>query len=151
VRKPKPELPRLVEQLRILLWFQLHLTLLGLLVLLIWLGTHRRAGLYHGADREFDDQLARGLLLLAGIAVVLPVCVKLLRPGWFWAYLFILAVEAAVIVVIVGAVTSGLAGTLLALLYAAVTGWILVDLFRREVRAYLLRGQVGTGPTPVGK
>ncbi len=33
----------------------------------------------------------------------------------------------------------GLVGTLLVLLYAALTAWILADLARREVRAYLFR------------
>ncbi len=149
VRKPRPERPRLVEQLRILLWFQMHLTLLGLLVVLIVAGTFSNIRLAH----HFVDQLLRMALLLVGIAVALPLCARLLRRGWFWAYPVILAIEAAVIFVIVQAVAFGLVGTLLVLLYAALTGWILADLCRREVRAYLfrLRGELGTGPAAVGE
>jgi hypothetical protein len=138
VRKPRPELPRLVDQLRLLLWFQLHLTLLGLLVVLLVGGIFSKNYL----ARDFVDQMLRMALLLVGIAAALSLCTRILRRGWFWAYPVILAVEAAVIFVVVRAVAFGVAGTLLVLLYAALAGWILVDLTRREVRAHLfgLRG-----------
>jgi hypothetical protein len=46
-----------------------------------------------------------------------------------------------VVFVIVRAVAFGLAWSPLVLLHAALTGWILVNLFRREVRAYLFRSR----------
>jgi hypothetical protein len=73
------------------------------------------------------------------IAVALAICAKLLWRRWKWVYLLILATEAGAVTIIVQGVASGLVFGLVVLLYAALTGWILVDLFRREVRAYVWR------------
>jgi cell division protein FtsW (lipid II flippase) len=138
VRKPRPELPPLVEQLRVLLWFQTHLTLLGLLIVISFVGyvTNVR---HVRIDDEVGNQILVMMGLLVAIAVVLAVCARLVRNRWFWVYPLILVAEAGVVVVIVRAVASGLAGGLLVLLYAALTGWILADLARHEVRAHLFR------------
>jgi hypothetical protein len=77
VPRSRPELPRLVEQVRILLWLQMHLTLLGLLVVLIVGGIYRNIHLAH----DFVDQLLKMAVLLAGIAAALPLCARLLRRG----------------------------------------------------------------------
>jgi hypothetical protein len=138
VPKPKPTLPRLVEQLRILLWFQMHLTLIGLLIVLAAVGFV--ASVRHvQLDSGVVEQLLLSMLLLVGTAVFLAICAALVRRRWVLVYPLIVLVEVAVIVNIVRAVASGLVGFLLVLVYAALTGWVIADLSRREVRVYLLR------------
>ncbi len=121
------QLPRLVDQLRILLWFQMHLSLIGLIVVFVWayFVDKQRQITFDSALRAQVSRTENRLFLTMGalilVAVLLAICAKLLWRGWKWVYL------------------AGLDGALLVLLYAALTGWILVDLFRGEVRAYVWR------------
>jgi hypothetical protein len=149
----EPELPRLVDQVRILLWFQMYLSLIGVVAVLIWAAIveKRRLVIFEDAGysgvtypaysrlTDLRDQLLFAMAALVVVAVVLAVCAKLLRRGWKWVYLLILATQAVVVAIIVRGVTSGWTGGLLVLLYAALTGWILADLFRGEVLAFVWR------------
>jgi len=139
-KRVKPELPRLVEQLRVLLWMQMHASLLGVLVLIILAAVAANRQFAHpGAATDFADRVLLAAAALSGVAAVLAICAKLLWRGWPWLFVLILATEAAVVVIIVRAVTSGLLFGLAAVLYAGLTAWILADLFRPEVLTYLLR------------
>ena len=139
------DLPRLVDQLRALLWFQVFLSLIGLIVTIIIgsIVSKQDLLLLDRAAANRRDALERQLFLtmaaLIVIAVLVAVCAKLLWRGWKWVYLLAVLAQAIAVTVVVAAVTSGLVGSLLVLLYAALTGWILVDLFRAEVLAYVWR------------
>ena len=139
------ELPRLVDQVRALLWFQMFLSLIGLLVTIIIgvIVAKQDLLVLDTAAANRRDALERQLLLTMAALIVIPVfvavCAKLLWRGWKWVYLLAVLAQAIAVAVIVGAVSSGLAGGLLVLLYAALTGWILVDLFRGEVLNYVWR------------
>jgi cell division protein FtsW (lipid II flippase) len=141
------ELPRFVDQLRALLWFQMFLSLIGLIVVIIIASIISKQDLLvlDTAAANRRDALERQLFLTMAALIVIAVFVwisaKLLWRGWKWVYLLALLAQALAVTVTVGAVTSGLAGGLIVLLYAALTGWILVDLFRGEVLAYVWRGR----------
>jgi hypothetical protein len=158
-RPPAPELPRLVEQLRILLWMQMHLTVLGFLaaVLLVGFVSNYRDG---ALPRETEDwlMLTMGLQLVA--AVLLATCAALLRRRrWKVVHLLALAAEAMVIAIVVRAFAQAFIGLLtqtglftwvLMPIYAALTGWILVDLFRGEVLRHLWRRGTAPAAAPRG-
>jgi hypothetical protein len=140
----RPPLPRLVEQLRILLWMQMFLSVLGVLVCLVGLYYINRRKLLSSDDaywrlRRLEDQVELVFLGLFAAAILLAVCAPLVRRRWPVVHLFALAVEALVVAIIVMAVRVGLAATFLMILYAALTVWILVDLFRGEVLRHLWR------------
>jgi hypothetical protein len=136
------ELPRLVDQVRALLWFQMALSLIGLLVTIVIGGIVSRQDLIvldTAAANRLDALERRLFLIMAAlivIAVIVAVSAKLLWRGWKWVYVLTVLAEALAVAVVLAAVVSGLAGGLIVLLYAALTGWILVDLFRGEVLRY---------------
>lgn len=143
VRMPQP-LPRFVEHLRILLWMQMFLSMIGLLVSLIGGYYINRRKLASTGDaysrlRGLEDRVELLLLGFVAAAILLAVCAALVRRRWPPVHVFVLAVEALAVAIVVVAASTGLAGTLLVILYAALTVWILVDLFRGEVLQYLWR------------
>jgi hypothetical protein len=117
---------------------QMHLTLVGLLIVIGWVGYITNARDVH-LDAERSSQIMLTIAMLVTAAVTLAVCAKLLWRRWMWVYLLILTAEAIVIVNIVRTFASGLAVGILVLLYAALTVWVLANVFRREVRVFLLR------------
>lgn len=136
-KRPRPELPRLVEQLRILLWFQMHLTVLALTILMCLVG-------YFSDIRDYipDEvvmlRITAAVGLLVVIAALLATCAGLLRR-WRWAAIYVLIVLTEVMTVVaVGlALATGFVISALLLPYVALVSWIVVNLARREVRAYL--------------
>jgi hypothetical protein len=147
----RPELPRLVEQVRVLLWFQMHLTLLALLVTLLVFGITHSA-----LEVDQSDAVVQTLLGLTVLAIALGVSSRLVRHRWPPVLLLVVLTEAGVVWFIVRAVAGGvvrvllhrsaaepladmISSNLLALLYVVFTGWTIVNLFRREVWGYLLR------------
>lgn len=146
----RPPLPRLVEQLRVLLWLQAFLSVLGVLVSLIGAQYVDRRKMLSSGDAYFrlrglQDRLEVVVLGLLAVAVLLSVCAPLVRRRWPPVHVFVLAVEALVVAVIVATVGTGLAGTVLMVFYAALAAWIVVDLFRADVVRHLWRvgGQPG--------
>ncbi len=140
----RPTVPRLVEQLRLLLWGQAYLSMLGVLVCLIGGYYVNRRKLLSSGDaynrlRGLEDRVGLVLLGLALVAILLAVCAPLMRRRWPPVHVFVLAVEVLAVALIVTAVRIGLAGTILMILYAALTAWIVVDLLRGEVLRYLWR------------
>src|SRR5262249_36488772 len=137
---------RLVDQTRILLWFQTHLSMVGVLAVIIAVVRTEsvRIGMYdydarHRLD-HFQEQLGIAALLLVGIAIVAAICGRLLWRGWPVLFVVILATELAAAYLVLRAFTMGVASTVLGILYAGLTLWILVDLFRPEVLRYLFGG-----------
>ncbi len=142
--KAKLRLPRLVDQLRILLWFQFYLTLILMLAVTIVLGLtneHDIGDPYTGYDavEQQESRLFVLLLLLLGTSILLALSAGLLRFGWVLHFPLIVLAELAVVTALGWTLVVGTVfgiGTALLLLFG---GWVLVDLFRAEVRAYLLR------------
>ncbi|GAA0903634.1 hypothetical protein GCM10009557_79400 [Virgisporangium ochraceum] len=135
---PRPELPRVVDQLRILLWLQTHLTLVGLLVVVVVVGylTNER-GLHLSEEQNTGFFTALGLL--AGTAAVLALCATLMRRRWWWVYVLIAAVEVTAVVAVGYGLTRGHLVTSLGLvLYVALVAWVVVDLVHPEVRTFML-------------
>jgi hypothetical protein len=128
-----------VDQLRILLWLQTHLTLVGLLVVVAVVGylTNER-GLH--LSEEQNTGLFTALGLLAGAAAVLALCATLLRRRrWWWVYVLIAVVEVTAVVAVVYGLTRGHLVTSLGLvLYVALVAWVVVDLVHPEVRTFML-------------
>jgi hypothetical protein len=141
-RRIRPQLPRLVDQMRILTWFQFHLTLVTLVVAIV-LGA-----VLSGHDLSYtsvDDPVARQLgrvevliLVLAGTAILLAVAAALVRRGFMVAFPLVILAEVAVLVDVGLAVRTGVILGLVAVLLLILGGWILADLFRREVRTFLI-------------
>jgi O-antigen ligase len=70
---------------------------------------------------------------LIPVAIALAVCRRLLWRRWKWVYVLLLLAQAAVVALIVIAVTTGYAAIIPAIMYSAMTVWIVVDMFRPEV------------------
>ncbi len=107
--KVRPQLPRFVDQMRILLWFQFLFVL---------------------------------LLLRLGTTLIQALSAGLVRRGWAIVAPLILLSQVAVVVDLFWSLWIGTFGAFGATLLVLLGGWILADLFRGEVRRYLL------GPKP---
>jgi hypothetical protein len=155
----KRQLPRPVEQIRILTWFQFHLSVVFLIVAIV------AAAILSGQGGRpflmYDDSARRGLaaveplmLALAGSAVLLATAAFLLRRGWAVALPLVFLAEVAVVVDVWLAVRAGLVASTtlgaLTILFAIVLGlvsallvilggWIVARFFSGEVRTFLLR------------
>ncbi len=154
----KRQLPRQLEQIRILTWFQFHLSVLSMLVALA-------AGVLQSgqADRAFlmtDQSARRGaaamlllLLVLGGTAVFLGVAAATASRGWAIAFPLVILAELAVLVdvwltvrawlasEVLGALTVlfGVLFGVVCVLLIALGGWIAARLLHREVLTFLLR------------
>ena len=126
------------DQLRILLWFQMHLTLIGLLVVLLVIGTITNVRSIY-LDTEAENRIFLTMGIYAISAALLAVCAKLLWRQWAWVYLLIVGTELMVVTNLVQAITLGLVVGLFAVLQAGLVGWIVVDLLRRDVRRFMFR------------
>jgi hypothetical protein len=139
-RRVRPQLPRLVDQMRILTWFQFYLTLVALVVAII-LGAVLSHRPYLGTDDPFEQQLDRVqelMLVLTGTAILLAVTAALVRRGFAVAFPMVILAEMAVLVEVWLAARAGIVLGVVVALLVILGGWILVDLFRREVRTFLL-------------
>jgi hypothetical protein len=143
-RRLRQQLPRLVEQMRILTWFQFHLTLVTLLVAIViaaTLSSRRLANFGVGGD-PIEQQLERVEVLclaLTGTAILLAVTAALVRRGFAVAFPLVLLAEVAVLVDVALAAGAGIVLRVVVVLLVILGVWILVDLFRREVWTFLLR------------
>lgn len=142
-RRARPQLPTRVDQMRILTWFQCHLTLVTLVVSIIVaaiLSTHDLSSV--GADDPIERQLdhtAVLILALPATAILLAVTAALVRRGFAIAFPLVILCELAVLVDVGLAFRTGIVLSVVTLLLVVLGGWILSNLFRREVRAFLLR------------
>src|SRR5690349_21574948 len=137
--KVRPQLPRFVDQMRILLWFQFFLTLVLFLAVLIGIGTISDA--YDDsfeANQQLQDHLFVLLLLLLGTTLIQALSAGLVRRGWAIVAPLILLSQVAVVVDLFWSLWIGTFGAFGATLLVLLGGWILADLFRGEVRRYLL-------------
>jgi len=140
-KRTRPELPRLVEQIRALLVFQRYLTVLAILAALIAAALAENLADQTSpfnprawdAAHRIPMRLFAVSIGLVPVAIALAVCGKLLWRHWTWVYLLLLLAQAAVVGVIVLAVTTGYAAIIPAILYSVLTVWIIVDLFLPEV------------------
>jgi hypothetical protein len=136
-------LPRLVDQARVLLWFQALLSVVGFAVVLmtaVLIFPNRPPALDVEPDpglRRLSDLMFQMMMLFVAIAVVAGICATLLWRGWKWVYLLALLAQAGAVAVVAEGFLTGLGGGLAALLYAGLAAWILADLFRGEVLRYV--------------
>jgi hypothetical protein len=153
-RRVRPPLPRLVEQVRILLWMQTFLSVFGLLVCLLDGRDINRLKLLSSGDAyrrlsRLENQVELVILGLATAAILLAVCAPLVRRRWPPVHLFALAVEVGILVLAISLIAAriGPVTTTFMILYAALSVWIVVDLFRGEVLRHLWRigGRHGPG------
>jgi hypothetical protein len=146
--KVRPALPRLVDQMRLLLWFQFYLTLLSAMPLFIygWI-------LQGQQDDLFGDEVAWEIMgnrasqvLILGMAtvgsgVLAAICAGLVRRRRIAALLYplILVAEALIVFVLAKDVLDGVYLGFGVLLSLVLGGWILADLFRGETLSYAFR------------
>jgi hypothetical protein len=145
-RRVRPPLPRLVEQVRILLWMQMFLSVFGVLVCLLDLREVNRLELLSSGDAyrrlgRLEERVGLVFLGFVAAAILLAVCAPLVRRRWPPVHLLALAVEVETLVVAITIIVAriGPVTTIFAILYSALAVWILVDLFRGEVLRHLWR------------
>lgn len=143
-RRARPALPRLVDQLRLLLWFQFYVTLLTLVPIMIVAGLTANASAStllttDSVDQRIVERLSLALVVLAGVAILLAICAGTVRRGWIVLYPLILLTEVAVGGMLVLLLAEGIYSGLYLLLTVAFGVWAVIDLCRGEVRGYLLR------------
>jgi hypothetical protein len=145
-RRVWPPLPRLVEQVRILLWMQMFLSVFGMLVCLLDGQYVNRLKLLSTGDAysrlsRLETRVELVLLGLVAAAILLAVCAPLVRRRWPPVHLLALAIEVGTLAVaiILIAADIGPLTTTFAILYSALSVWIVVDLFRGEVLRHLWR------------
>jgi len=151
--------PGAVEQIRILTWFQVHLTVITLIVVIgegaILSGQGDWAYLMYRDDaRRGTGTMLTVMLMLASTMVLLALTAFALRRDWAVALPLAILAEVGVVVSVclamwasfesrgvLGALTwlfaAGLG--LLSLFLVSLSGWIVTLLFRAEVRRFLLR------------
>ncbi len=138
----RPSPPRLVDQTRILLWFQFHLTLVSLLVTMFLAVLVEKHTHGYDADPVLEQRLTRLellLLLLAATALVLAVAAATVRRGWWIGWPLAVLAEVAVLV---DAALSWRAGVIVGLILALLlllAVWTSVNLCRPELLRQLLR------------
>ena len=128
----REDLPRLVDQVRALLVFQFYATMAALLgVLLV-------GGIMAGSRpiEELQDFIITAMFVLAGLAVPMWLGSRLWPRGWSWVYLMVALAELGTVATAVFFARNGAALSLGAVVYLGLTGWILVDLGRGEVRRF---------------
>ena len=131
------ELPRYVEQLRILLWLQMYASLVGILVILVPVGYLSDKG---RMPNDVGDQALVSIGLLALAALLLAVVAKVVRRRWWWVYVLIVVVEMFAVGVMVQVMLySPIVSVLGILIYVALVAWVASNLFRREVVGFLFR------------
>ncbi|MCW3845431.1 hypothetical protein ONA70_35750 [Micromonospora yasonensis] len=145
--------------MRILIWLQFHLTSVNLVVAVVAgaiLSGSTSGRSYASASGASGDQLGRLEMLMParkGTAVLLGLTAALVRRGFLVAFPLVLAAEAVVLVDLGLAARAGIVVGIVAALLVVLGGWILADLFRREVRAFLLRSSASrrySGPVGAG-
>jgi hypothetical protein len=155
----RPPRPAAVEQIRILTWFQLHLTVITLVVTVIEGAILSGQGdwaflMYRDDARRGTDIMLMVMALLAGTAILLALTAFALRRGWVIGLPSLILAEIAVAVgvglamwavfesrEVLGALTVLFAGLLglLSLGLLAFGGWIVSRLFRTDVWRFLMR------------
>jgi hypothetical protein len=149
-KRERPPLPRLVEQMRVLLWLQFFVTLLNTLPLFLfeWILQGReddafRAGGFDNPAYWFwsdrADLVGRLALAVLGTAVLLAICAGLTRQGWIVLYPLIIVAEAAVVASLVWLVLDSVYVGMGVTLALAFGGWALTDLFRGQTRRFIFR------------
>lgn len=134
--RSRPSLPRLVDQMRVLLWFQFFLTLVLFLAVLI--GTASINDVYgDSGSTRLEDHLWTLMLMLLGTTVIQALAAGLLRHGWAVLAPLVLVSQLAVLADLGWCLYIGTFGAFGACLLVLLGGWILADLFRGEVRRYL--------------
>ncbi|WP_203921979.1 hypothetical protein [Rugosimonospora africana] len=141
--RTRPELPRRVDQMRILTWFQCHLTLVTLVVsVIVGAIVSGRELSSTGADDPVERQLGHIevlILALPATAILLAITAALVRRGFAVAFPLVILCELAVLVDVGLALRAGVVLSIVTLLLVILGAWIVSNLVRREVWAFLLR------------
>ena len=129
-------LPRLVDQVRALLWLQFYATMAGLLGVLLVGGLAASAGLGRAVERKFENWSITAMFVLVALAVPLWLGSRLWSRGWAWVYVLVAVTELGAVAATVFFFRSGIAFGVGAVIFVGLTGWVLVDLGRGEVRRF---------------
>lgn len=143
-RASRRPLPRLVDQMRILLWFQFFVTLVTFLGVLIGTMLITNTQLDATSDEyastvHLEHQLAVLLLAMAGTLILQALSAGLLRFGWVVHFPLIVLAQLAVLAELGYTLWLGNFGALGAALLVLLGIWIMANLIRGEVRRYLTR------------
>jgi hypothetical protein len=129
----RPTLPPVVEQTRVFLLTQTWLLLIGLLVFLLLLEPMSARG-------PLDDESATDFTVLLCSLILTPVVLalaaKAVRHGWTAGWFLALLAELAVVFLCYAAADFGLFFGLPVLLFVALGGWVVVNLFRADTRRF---------------
>jgi len=150
----RPELPRLVEQTRALLYIQAYLTVFAVLAAILWGAALSGQPWPDASDKKLVDQLLVASLMLAVTAAVLALACTSFRRGWRvgWPLALIGEVAALLVSVVLTSYLVLTEGTLLQnvvlglviAVYAVSNLWVPVNLFRPEVLRFFLRSRAGS-------
>jgi hypothetical protein len=129
--------------MRILLWFQFFLAVIETGALLVGgVILSGRADAFGPAGDAADKRLGEVsvlLLLTLGTAILLAICASLVRRRRIALYSLVVVAEFAILAGLGYSLYIGLFAGLAALLLVLLGAWILVDLFHRDVRAFVRR------------
>ncbi len=125
----QPPLPRLVEQTKALLWLHMYVLLIAFVVVTVFLGTV-------AVDAMSNDQSAAAVRFIGamlGAAALLALASRLLPRrspvGWVLA----LVAEVCVAALIAVGLSVGAFFGITAIVFTALTSWVVANLFRPEV------------------
>ena len=128
----RQDLPRLVDQVRALLWLQFYATMAGLLGVLLLGGLAADSPVGH----DIEDWVITAMFTLVALAAPLWLGSRLWRRGWSWVYLMVTLTELGAVAAVVFFVRSGVAFSIGGVIYLGLIAWVLFDLARGEVRRY---------------
>ncbi|MEU4220232.1 hypothetical protein [Actinoplanes sp. NPDC026623] len=126
----RPELPRRVEQTRALLSLQVYLTLLVLFFM-----TFLMRFLFHTFSTSRSDSFSPTFVIMVALPIMLWLSTRLFRPGWWAGWTLAFVAELATLVTAIGSILGPFAGIAAVILLALAT-YVLVNLFRAEVRQF---------------
>jgi hypothetical protein len=136
----RPDLPRRVEQTRALLSLQMYLTLLVLFFM-----TFLMRFLFHTFSTSRGDSFSPTFVIMVCLPIMLWVSTRLFRRGWWVGWTLAFVAELATLVTAIGSILGPFAG-LAAVILFALAAYVIVNLFRAEVRRFFFARR---SPDPV--
>ncbi|MFR9780443.1 hypothetical protein ACL02O_30890 [Micromonospora sp. MS34] len=144
----RPALPPIVEQTRVFLLTQTWLLLVGLLTFLLLLEPMSARG-------PLDDESTTDLAVLLGSLILTPpvlaLAAKAVRHGWAAGWFLALIAELAVAFLFYAAFDFGLYFGVPVLILGGLGGWVVVNLFRADLRGFFFHRRRVAGEERVSR